>query len=126
MSKERKHLHRLLNAKGFISSATAPVKGNTQREQVWTPRATITIPYVAGVSEEIRRIGRSCGIRVAFKTTRTICSELTKVKDPLPVEKQSMLMWTSIHWQDHSVTGIETERTQRCLQSRTAGKVSHS
>ena len=64
-----------------------------QNEQEWTPKATITIPYVAGVSEEIRRICKSYDIRVAFRTARTIRSEITRVKDPLPMEKQSMVVY---------------------------------
>ena len=66
MSKERKHLSRVLYAnvypKHFIGSATAYMKGNIQNEQEWTPKTTINFPYVAGVSEEIRRICKSYNV----------------------------------------------------------------
>ena len=93
LSKARKHLHEVLNANGypkrFISSATAPARNSSQREQDWEPKVTITIPYVAVVSEEIRRICNDFDIRVALRTAKTIRSELTRLKDPLPLEKQS-------------------------------------
>ena len=47
------------------------------------PRTTVTIPYIAGVSEEIRRVCLDYDVRVAFKTGRTLCFKLTRVKDPL-------------------------------------------
>ena len=96
LGKERKHLCRVLNMNGyprrFISSATAPPT-QRQGQQDQTPKATITIPYVAGVSEEIRRVCRPFDVRVAFKAGRTLRSMLTRVKDPLPVEKQSMVVY---------------------------------
>ena len=59
MSNERKHLSRVWYTNGypkcFINSVTAHMKDNIQNEEEWTPKATITIPYVARVSEEIRR-----------------------------------------------------------------------
>ena len=42
------------------------------------------IPYVSGVSERIRK---ACNLKVVFKSGPTLCSLLTKVKDPLPKEK---------------------------------------
>ena len=77
----------------FISNATIRREGNTQDVQEWTPRATITIPYVAGVSVEIRRVCGSLDVKIAYKTARTIRSEITRVKDPLPMETQSMVVY---------------------------------
>ena len=54
---------------------------------------TITIPYIAGVSEEIRRVCCDYDVRVAFKTGKTLRTKLTKVKDPLPLEKQAMVVY---------------------------------
>ena len=46
------------------------------------------IPYVAGISEDIRCICRKLNIRVIFKSGRTLYSMLNKVKDTLPFGKQ--------------------------------------
>ena len=89
-------MHKVLNAnrypEHFISRATAPAKSSNRTEPDWEPKITITVPYVAGVSEEIRRISNTFDIRVAFRTVRTIRSELTRVKEPLLLEKQSMVV----------------------------------
>ena len=46
------------------------------------------IPYVAGMSEDIRRrVCKKFKIRVVFKSRGTLCSMLTKVKDALPLGK---------------------------------------
>ena len=50
----------------------------------------MVIPYVAGMSEDIRCV-RS--IRVVFKSGRTLRSMLTKVKDTLPLGKQSNVVY---------------------------------
>ena len=51
------------------------------------------IPYIAGVSEDIRRACRKYNIKVVFKSGRTPRSMLTKVKDALPPEKQSKVVY---------------------------------
>ena len=97
LSKERKHLCKVLNANGyprhFISSETAPTRKLGQGEMGRVPRTTTTIPYIAGVSKEIRRVCRDYDVRVAFKTDSTLCSKFTREKDPLPVEKQAMVVY---------------------------------
>ena len=97
LSEERKRLHRVLNAnrypKDFIKRATAHAKSSNGKEQDWDRKTTISIPYVSCVSEEIRRICNTFNIRVAFRTVKTIHSELTRVKDPLLLEKQSIVVY---------------------------------
>ena len=46
------------------------------------------IPYVVGVSEDIKHICRKFNIRVVFKSGKTVRSMLTKVNDTLPIGKQ--------------------------------------
>ena len=46
------------------------------------------IPYVVGMSEDIRHICRKFNIRVVFKTGKTLRSMLTKVNYTLPIGKQ--------------------------------------
>ena len=49
----------------------------------------MVICCVAGMSDDIRRVCRKFNIRVVFKSRRTLCSMLTKIKDTLPLGKQS-------------------------------------
>ena len=51
------------------------------------------LPYVAGISERIRNACRNHNIRVVFRSGPTFRSILTKVKDPLPAEKQANVVY---------------------------------
>ena len=53
----------------------------------------VMLPYVAGVIKDIRRIWRKFDMKVVFKSGWTLRSMLTKVKDTLPVEKQSNVVY---------------------------------
>lgn len=55
----------------------------------------VVIPYVAGMSEDIRRVCRKFNIRVVFKSRHTFRSMLTKVKDTLPLGKQPNVVYRS-------------------------------
>ena len=92
------YLTRVLKTNGypgrFINSATTP--RSRQREQGQTevtPTATVAIPYITGVSEEKRRTCRAHNIRLAFRSGMIMRSLLTRVKDPLPLDQQSMVVY---------------------------------
>ena len=53
----------------------------------------IAIPYVSGLSEDIRRICRCFDIRVVFRSGPTLRSQLTKLKDKLPIETRSGVVY---------------------------------
>ena len=75
----------------FVKAAsieTTPRELDQEAEQ-GEGKPTLMLPYVAGVSERIRKACRSYNIRVVFRSGPTLRSLLTKVKDPLPVEKQA-------------------------------------
>ena len=57
------------------------------------PKAIITMPCVAGVSEEIRRMCRRHDMKVVFRASRTLHSLLTRVKDPLPTTKHFIVVY---------------------------------
>ena len=49
--------------------------------------------YTAGVSENIRWVCRKFGMKVVFRSSHSLCSMLTKVKDALPMEKQANVVY---------------------------------
>ena len=51
------------------------------------------ISYVAGLSEDIRRICRRFNIKEIFRSGQTLRSMLTRVKDTLPLDKQSNVVY---------------------------------
>ncbi len=57
----------------------------SQKEEEKQP--LVVISYVSGVSERIRKACEKYNFKVVFKSGPTLCSLLTKVKDPLPKEK---------------------------------------
>ena len=97
LSEERRWLHKVLNASGypkcFISRAITITKSSNVKQKDWEPKITITIPCVAGIREEIWRIYNTSHITVAIRTIRTIRSEFKWVKELLPLEKQSILVY---------------------------------
>ena len=80
----------LVSLAGLLSP---PPWGTDNRGLVEEPRATMVIPYVAGISEDIRRICRGHNIRVAFRLSRTLWAMQSCVKDKVPTEKQSGMVY---------------------------------
>ena len=70
------------------------------------------IPYVAGISEDVRHICRELGSRVVFKFGCALRSILTKMNDDLPLNgeeiygcpQDSLQMWQVLHWRDEETT----------------------
>ena len=103
LQKEVDHLARVLKQNGyhanFIHNASAPPIQETadtsshDEEQEKEKEPQVVIPYVAGMSEDFRRVCRKFNSRVVFKSGRTLRSMLTKVKDTLPLGKQSNVVY---------------------------------
>ena len=53
----------------------------------------VMLPYTAGVSEDIRRVCKKYGMKVIFRSGLSLCSVLTRVKDPLPMGKRSKVVY---------------------------------
>ena len=94
LAKERKHLRKILHTNGypnrFISKAMM-IQAHKAPDRA--PKATIVIPCISGVSEEIRRICSRYNVTTTFGASRNLHSLLTRTKDPSPMEKQSMVVY---------------------------------
>ena len=51
------------------------------------------LPYAEGVSEDVRRVCRTFGMKVVFRSGQSLRSTLTKVKDTLVMEKQAKVAY---------------------------------
>ena len=51
------------------------------------------LPYMEGVSEDIRRVCRKFGLKVVFRSGLSLRSMLTRVKDTLGMEKRSKVVY---------------------------------
>ena len=66
------------------------------RMQVWRRRKNptgIALPYITGVSEDIRRVCSRFCIRAVFESSQTLQLMLTKVRDTLPMGKRSRVVY---------------------------------
>ena len=57
------------------------------------PKATVTLPYVQGLSEPIKRILEEVDIRVRFRPNTSLKKLLVKPKDPVPVERRTGIVY---------------------------------
>lgn len=93
--KEQKHTREALKTCGypnwaFIKSLKRKRKSNTENNK---KRSNIVIPYVAGVSEKLKRIFNKHNIPVHFKPGNTLRQKLVHPKDKVPREKQSNVVY---------------------------------
>ena len=71
---------------GFLKKCRAlKPKEKSEKQE---PLTTAKIPYIKGLSEEIRRILNGYNIRTVFRTINTLGRILTRVKDPTPPEER--------------------------------------
>ena len=80
--------------KDFVSQAFFQSTCGTRKPSGESPRTTVTIPYIKGVSEHIRRILAECDIRTRFRTTNTLRQLLSHPKDQTQTEKQSGVVYS--------------------------------
>ena len=79
--------------RAFVKAASIPKPRRTDDDDETNEEKSPTafLPYVAGVSERIRRVCQDFNIRTVFRSGPTLRGLLTKVKDPLPI----CLLYTS-------------------------------
>ena len=78
-------------------------------------KATITLPYVRGTSEAIKRILSPVNIRVCFRPCVTLKSLLVHPKDTLPLEKKANVVYCL---PCQSCSEVYIGQTSRLLEAR--------
>ena len=58
------------------------------------PRTTLTLPYIAGLSEAVRRILAPLEIKVVFRPQSTLHSLLVHPKDPVPMDQRKGVVYS--------------------------------
>ena len=94
LTKEKEHIRRVFKNNGyttsFINRAMTPAQPRSTPEQEYI--TTVTLPYVKGISEQVRQILGRVNIRAAFRTKTTIRSLLTSVKPTQsPLDKTGVI-----------------------------------
>ena len=101
LKKEMRHLKTVLPVNGYPSNLVRATQEKKTRdttveeeeEEKKKPAVTAVIPYSQGLSEQIRRVLRKHNIRTAFRSGLSLGKLLTKVKDPVPPEDRSGVVY---------------------------------
>ena len=72
----------------FLQKLTKTGKPNNSAEPASDFKATAVLPYVKGLSEQLRRCLKQQGVRAVFKSETTLRSQLVRPKDALDPAKQ--------------------------------------
>ncbi|XP_062907927.1 uncharacterized protein LOC134348437 [Mobula hypostoma] len=123
--KELKYLKEALKAYGylewaFIKTATKNSKdiSTTDRGKEQSRQKNVVIPYVAGISEKLRRIFNKHQILVFFKPTNTLRKKLVYPKDPTPKHKQSNIV--NAIQSNENCTDVYISETKQLLHKQMA------
>ena len=57
------------------------------------PKATVCLPYIRGVSEQLRRVLKDLQIRTVMRPHQTLRQRLVHLKDPLPDMERSNMVY---------------------------------
>ena len=94
---EEKHVVEALQRngypKGFIHKQTCPRTDQASQKDNET-RANLTLPYISGLSESIRRILSPLSIQVSFRPLKTLKQVLVHPKDPVPASRRKGVVYS--------------------------------
>ena len=71
---------------GFIQKHTITSR-RREGVEIERPKTTLTLPYIRGLSEAIRRVLTPLGVKVVFQPLRSLSQMLVRPKDPVPIEE---------------------------------------
>ena len=93
---EEVHVYRALQMNGYPHRLirrhkTVSSRGSSRSEE--KPIASVTLPYVQGTSERLRRVLSNLDIRVTFRPHCTLRHLLVKPKDPVPPDRRKGVVY---------------------------------
>ena len=103
-----------LDVDGLIQQEFLRSPGPVDHQCVFPVNSGGSTLHTAGVSENIRRVCQKFGMKVAFRSSQSLRSMLTKVKVALPVEKQTNVVYQILCSCGKSYIG----ETKRKLETR--------
>ena len=99
---------------GFIHRPSCPPRPRPPADDM-RPRTSVTLPYIGGLSEAIRRILRPLEIQMVFRPLTTLRQLLVHPKDSIPMEERKGVVY-SIPCTD--CPKVYIGQTGRCLKLR--------
>ena len=76
-----------------MQKLTETRKPNNSAEPANDFKATVVLPYVKGLSEQLRRCLQQQGVRAVFKSETTLRSQLVRPKDAVDLAKQDGVVY---------------------------------
>ena len=84
-AQKEKHVQKALEKNGYPATFVQRLRlPQPERDEERTARTSVTIKYIHGLSQSIRRVLSHLDIRVTFRTFWTLRQELVHPKDPVP------------------------------------------
>ena len=97
---EERHLAKVLKQNGYPGAFIRYSRQPLQQEGPQEPSSEegerpplVVLPYTAEVSENVKRVCQKFGMKVGFRSSHSLQSMLTKVKNALPMEKQANVVY---------------------------------
>ena len=112
----------LLGTEAKSRRTPSPAEG--KRKGRSEPKTTLTLPYIRGLSEAIRRVLPPLGVKVVFRPLWTLHQMLVRLKEPVPVKEHKGVVCTIPYVECSSVYISPTGRSlkQRVNEHRHALK----
>ena len=79
---------------GFVHRHSDNRAPRRREDEQRVPRTSLTLPYISGLSETVRRVLRLLAINVVFHPYHTLRHQLVRPKDPVPMDQ-----WTGVVYQ---------------------------
>ena len=78
---------------GFIQKHTITSR-RREGVEIERPKTTLTLPYIRGLSEAIRRVLTPLGVKLVLRPLRTLRQMLVHPKDPVPIEERKGVVYS--------------------------------
>ena len=78
---------------GFIHRHSDNRTSRQTEDDQRLPRTSLTLPYIGGLSEAVRRVLRPLDIKMAFRPLHTLRHQLVQPKDPVPKDQQAGVVY---------------------------------
>ena len=94
-TQEEKRVQEALEKNGYPATFVQRLRlPQPERDEEQPARTSVTIPYIHGLSQSIRRVLSHLDIKVAFRPFRTLRQELVHPKDPVPEWRRKGVVYT--------------------------------
>ena len=78
---------------GFIHRHSDNRTPRQREDDQRVPRTSLTLPYISGLSETVRRVLRPLDIKVVFSPLHTLRHQLVRPKDPVPMDQRTGVVY---------------------------------